>query len=75
MLPPAWTREVVGLTETPDTTHEPVFAAAGAAVVALLELTTTVPESVWPASSVTVNLRVTVADDGATIVAAAEPAP
>jgi len=73
--PPAWTVDEVGLMDTPRTSQVPVSATEGAVLVALVDLTVTTPESERPASSVTVNLRVTLPDAGATMVAVEVSAP
>jgi hypothetical protein len=74
-MPPVGTVAVGGVTVTAtgvaDAAHLPLFALAGAVVVADVALTTTSAVSVRPASSVTVNRTVNEPVAGATTVAVA----
>src|SRR5437868_7120697 len=78
-VPPTWTLAVAGLTDTVMVGvvagHVPLFAEAGAVVVAAVELTTTSAASCRPASSVTVRRIVYEPDAGATTIAVAVLAP
>ena len=78
-VPLVTTVAVVGATEIATgiaaAGHLPLFAFAGAVVVAAVELTTTLAVSVLPASSATVNCKVIEPVAGATTVAVAVFAP
>src|SRR6185295_14410284 len=78
-MPPTWTLAVAGVTATATgmaaAGHLPLFAFAGAVVVAAVVLTTTSAVSWRPPSSVTVSRTVIDPVAGATTVAVAVLAP